>query len=270
MSNAQQQININEEDAFNYIIRYLNEGTKSGYSNYGYGLYLPNVMHNYLVLITGVNSNETDRYFKDISPAFYNAAWELCRRGLLRPGITTHGLQATSDGSAGNGYSITPKGKAWLEEAGKYDYVPIEPGRFARLLDKYGDWFGPSFRERCQEAIRCYGAHAYLACCAMCGAAAESIILALAIAKSGNEERVLKDYASAGGRGRIENLIIGKQPNGIQAEFRGYSSLLKYWRDTAAHGKISNITDNEAYTSLAFLLRFALFTSEKWDTLIQP
>jgi len=42
---------------------------------------------------------------------------------------------------------------------------------------------------------------------------------------------------------------------------------IKYWRDEAAHGKASNIGDNEAYTSLALLLRFAGFVNEHWQDL---
>jgi hypothetical protein len=46
--------------------------------------------------------------------------------------------------------------------------------------------------------------------------------------------------------------------------------LLKDWRDEAAHGKPSGITDNEAYTSLAMLLRFAQFVNDNWNTLVNP
>lgn len=195
--------------------------------------------------------------------------WELCRRGIIRPGIPTWDKAFTPNGSAGNGYSITSIGKEWLSKAGQYDYVPIEPARFAKIFENFGPKFGPGFLERSQEAIRCYSACAYLACCAMCGAATESVILFLAIAKSGDENKILKSYEAAGGRGRIESFIIEKKPPNIQTEFRGYSSLLKYWRDIASHGKKSNILDNEAYTSLALLLRFTQFVNDKWDELIK-
>jgi hypothetical protein len=42
----------------------------------------------------------------------------------------------------------------------------------------------------------------------MAGAAAESILLAVAIAKTGDETKVLKDYESAGGRGRVTKLVL--------------------------------------------------------------
>ena len=76
------------------------------------------------------------------------------------------------------------------------------------MVKPYQVRFGPGFYERAQEAVRCYGAHAYLACCVMCGASAESILLAIAIAKKGDEEEVLRLYATAQGRSRVENNIV--------------------------------------------------------------
>lgn len=267
MARIENQLDLDQEDAFHFIVLYLREGRKSPYADYGYGFYLPNVMRDYLETVKTVPHHDTDRHLPRISPSFYAAAWELCRRGILRPGIKAYGGQATPDGSSGNGYSVTPLGREWLQKVGQYEYVPVDPGRFARLLDNFSPRFGGGFQERCQEALRCYNAHAYLACCAMCGAAAESIILALAIQKSGDETKVMSMYSASGGRGRIENLIIGKKDKPIQDEFRGYISLLKYWRDIAAHGKLSGIQDAEAYTSLALLLRFAQFANDRWDEL---
>ena len=266
MKKQEKSITINEEDAFSFIVQCLREGN---YSSYGYDLYLPIVMRKYLISVFEVNDRETDRYLEKISPSFYAAAWELCRKGILRPGIAAKGLQSTDNGSAGNGYSVLPFGQEWLQKAEQYDYVPLEPGRIARILDSFGPKFGPGFRERAQEAIRCYRTPAYLACCVMCGAAAESIILSLAIAKTKDEDRILKDIEAKGGRTRIENLIIGQKSPNIQNEFRSYSSLLKYWRDIAGHGKKSNITDKEAFTAQDRLLRLALFANERWDDLIK-
>lgn len=267
MANSDKEVTLDQEDAFHFIVLYLKESRKSSYGSYGYELYLPNVMRDYLETVRGVSHHDTGRFLPTISPSFYAAAWELCRKGILRPGIKRHGEQVTDDGSGGNGYSITPLGREWLKKAGQYDYVPVDPGRFARLLDNFSPRFGSGFQERCQEALRCYNAQAYVACCAMCGAAAESIVLSIAVKKTGDEGEILKTYSSAGGRGRIENLIIGKKDKSIQDEFRGYLILLKYWRDIAAHGRVSEIKDPEAYTSLALLLRFAQFANDRWDEL---
>jgi hypothetical protein len=103
----------------------------------------------------------------------------------------------------------------------------------------------------------------------MCGAAAESILLATAIAKEGDEDGVLKIYATANGRVRLEGMIVGKANDHVKREFKGLTELLKYWRDEASHGKPSNISDNEAYTSLAMLLRYAAFVNGIWDSLTE-
>ena len=256
---------MNQEDATNLLVQWMRGPSQGQWSSYGYGIYLPSMIRAYLES-QGIQHHEQEQRLKEMIPHFYAAAWDLCRRGILRPGVRSYMAQATDDGNAGNGYSITPFGEKWLSESDRDDYVPTEPGRFAEMLEVFRDRLGPGFYERSQEAVRCYGAHAYLACCAMCGGASESIILSLAIAKK-NEQEVLKAYASANGRSRVENMIIGQAKNYLKREYQGYSSLLKYWRDESAHGKVSGISDNEAYTSIALLLRFAKFADDNWDDL---
>jgi hypothetical protein len=70
--------------------------------------------------------------------------------------------------------------------------VLAQPGSLAVTLSGYRGRYGDGFHQRSQEAIKCRNAEAWLGCCAMTGAAAESVLLALAIAKAGNEEDVLK------------------------------------------------------------------------------
>jgi hypothetical protein len=179
-----------------------------------------------------------------------------------------YGAQATNDGAGGNGYSITPFGRRWLAEADKDMFVPAEPGRFAEMIAPYAEVFGSGFQQRTNEAIGCYGAHLYLACCVMCGAAAESLLIHLAIAKDGDEEAVLTKYRAANGRRTIENIIIGQpQSQAMKRDFEVCFSLLKYWRDEAAHGRKSEITENEAYTSLGLLLRCAQFAKDNYQAL---
>jgi hypothetical protein len=199
-----------------------------------------------------------------VSSYFYNAAWNLCRRGILRPGASCYRGQETS---FNDGYSVTSFGGQWLQESNQDDYVPTEPERFAKMLDLVGSRLGNAYRERAQEAIRCYGAHAYLACCAMCGAATESILLSVAIEKTQDEKSILRDYDTSGGRGRIEKIILSGEKETFKNEFRMFTSLLKYWRDAASHGKIFGIADNEAYTSLGLLLRFSKFVFDNWENL---
>ena len=255
---------MTEEDATNLLVGWLRQPTNGQFSSFGYDIYLPNLIRSYLERKHQNDPQQVERDLREVMPAFFAAGWELCRRGIMRPGVHSYNAQATADGSAGAGYSLTPFGRRWLEERGHDDFVPTEPGRFAEMLDPVKDRFGVGFHQRSQEAIRCYGAHAFLACAVMCGAAAESVVLATAIAKHG-DLKVLAEYKSAGGRKRIENLIIGKARTQIQDEYRGYTTLLKYWRDESAHGTRSDIKANEAYTSLAMLLRLCKFIDDHWE-----
>ena len=62
-------------------------------------------------------------------------------------------------------------------------------------------------------------------------------------------------------------MVVGTLTEALRREFLGFTTLIKYWRDEAAHGKASQIGDNEAYTSLALLLRFAQFVNDHWSEL---
>jgi hypothetical protein len=260
---------MNVEDATSYILSSIHEPRVGGYSSYGYDLYIPNVIDAFIREKNPKNTNHqwNSQEARDLSPVFYAAAWDLCRRGIIRPGVRIMGAQSTETGSGGDGYSVTPFGRQWLEEGTDNSYVPTEPGRFAEMLRPHRDRYGPDFYERSQEAIRCYGAHAYLACCVMCGAAAEAILLAAAIAREGSDEKVLATYNSSQGRSRVETMLLGQARARLKIEIQGFLTLLKYWRDQAGHGAAANITDNEAYTSLALLLRFATYVDDWWSDL---
>ncbi len=260
---------MRQEDALLVIVRWLRAGRPTipeGLSHFGYDLFLPTLIRWYLGT-QGLDMFQAEPHIGKIFPIFADAAWALCRRGILRPGVNEYGAQVIDQGSGGSGFSITEFGQKWLSEEQEDTFVPTEPGRFAELLAQFQDRFGSGFLERAQEAVRCYGAHAYLACCAMCGASAESVLLATAIKKIGDEAEVLRTYSTANGRSRIENRVIGQASEHLKREFRGLTELLKYWRDEAAHGKASTISDNEAYTSLAMLLRYALVIKQNWNVL---
>ena len=257
---------MTEEDTANLLISWLRQPDHGDYASHGYDIYVPNLVRQHLSAEYRSDQQGLEQRLRELIPQFYAAAWELCRRGILRPGVNSLDAQATLEGSAGAGYSITPFGCRWLDETDYDDFVPTEPGRFAEMLDEFRRRFGPGFHQRSQEAVRCYGAHAFLACAVMCGAATESVILAAAIAKE-DEESVLKLYRAASGRRKVEKLLVGQARTQLQEEYRGYTTLLKYWRDESAHGQSSEIQDNEAYTSLAMLLRLCIFIDDNWQEL---
>ena len=202
--------------------------------------------------------------YRYIAPVFGAAAWDLCRRGVLLPGVVDRYGQIAGHG---DGYTVTPTGAKWIKAVAQGVPLPIEPGRFSKLLDGFTQRLGAGYEERSQEALRCYGASAYLGCCAMCGAAAESILLGMAIAEDGDQEKTEKSCSSGGDRRESENLILASQPENVQTECRGYLGLLKYWGDLTPHGKASGVGEAEAYTALMLLLRFAQFANDRWDEL---
>lgn len=254
---------IHPEDAMRFIVDALAKNPQE-FKNYGYDLYLIRAAERFATDVEGLqdHTGAQGRVY-ELSTVFFNVGWELCRRGILRPGVWRHGEQMTEEGSAGYGYSLTPYGKSWLASEDRHLFVPTEPERFAVLLEKYRARFGAGFHQRAQEALRCYDANAYLASCAMTGAAAESILLAAAIAVK-DEVTVMKEYRSSSGRRKVENIILHGKDD-LRAELLNQLSVLKYWRDDASHGTTSPISNEEAFVALAMLLRLAQFVEDNWS-----
>jgi hypothetical protein len=266
------QPEITIDSAIQFLAEYASGPRgRERYSSYGYEIYLPNVVWAFLTRVHGQPPSTTDAVHSDqgrrVFPTFYDAAWELCRRGVLRPGLQTSGLQSTDDGASGNGYSITEIGRRWLKEFPQAIYIPTEPVRFAKLLESFRPQLGEAFFQRSQEAAKCYFATAYLACCAMCGAAAEAVLLNVALAKTNDEQKIKKEYFRASGRTHIENLVVGQAEAKLSQTFRELTKLINYWRDETAHGTLSDITEFEAYEAMARLLRYAHFVVDNWERL---
>jgi hypothetical protein len=195
----------------------------------------------------------------------YDAAWELCRIGVLRPGeIAPRGMSAVA--RLGDYYSITEFGREWLKRAADQPF--LHQSHLNDVLQRYGGQFGDGYRQRAVEAVRSYQTCNYLAACVMSGAAAESILLALAIAKSGgNETQVLGAYLSKGGRDKVMKLLLGGTADAVAIPVRAALDVMKYWRDDAAHGRKTEISESHAYLSLTQLMRLAQIGSDHWDKL---
>jgi hypothetical protein len=261
------------DDAMQFLVRYLRDRRaardRERFGGGNYDVRLDLVARDYLAqsgtpeYLLNDAINRPDLHME----VFFAAAWELSRRGVLRPGVNSFGPHTTAPWAGGTGYSITPYGERWIREADEVDLVPMQPGRFAEILARGGERFGSGFVERAEEAVGSYNGHAFLACCAMCGAAAESILLALAIAKKGDDAYVLNLYAGRSGRSQVEKYLLSQQPAHVREEFDRYMGLLKHWRDDSAHGRAVKITEAEAYSSLALLLRFSIFAQNRWEDL---
>jgi hypothetical protein len=132
--------------------------------NFGYDLYLPHIFNLHLIArepAMGGNRNALYQGALELSPVFYAASWELCRRGILRPGVWRHGEQVHDHCQAGDGYSLTPAGRDWLASADPLLFVPTEPSRLGMMLGGFAARFAPGFNP--QEAAKCHFATAYLA-----------------------------------------------------------------------------------------------------------
>ena len=197
----------------------------------------------------------------------YDAAWELCRIGVLRPGEFAPRARAMAR-AFGDGYVLTKFGREWVKQASQRPIV--DPSRLSQVLQTFSKHFGDGYAQRATEAVATYRTANYLASCVMAGAAAESILLALAIAKEKNETKVLGEYNTRGGRRSITKLLVRGVTQSVAAQFETALQVLHYWRDDAGHGSMTTISETEAHASLTQLLRLAQFASDHWDVLTKP
>jgi hypothetical protein len=201
----------------------------------------------------------------DIAP-FQDAAWELARRGLLRQGPIMGGHPNTE----GDGFSLTAAGRVWIARYDQQGPFPLDPSRFALLIAPYSDRFGPAFAQRVTEAAGCYRTMNYFAACAMAGAACESIFVAIGIAQMNDEAKILRIYLGRDGRRLLMKEISGHWKLQAKQAADTAASILSYWRDNAAHGYATGITEFAAHDALSRLLRFASFVHQNWAQLTTP
>jgi hypothetical protein len=203
----------------------------------------------------------TDEHYRP----FYDAVWELARIGVIRPGRVAPKGQESANYDFGELWSITEFGFQWLVDASKRSYLDMS--RLSEIFASFTGRFGPGFAQRAVEAVRTYRTGNYLSACAMVGAAAESILLAVAIAKKGNEAEVLKMYQNPSGRSRVTTYVTGKSTQSIARQFQAALHILHYWRDDASHGVHTTISEVEAHAALSELIRLGQFASDNWDAL---
>lgn len=255
------------DDATAFLVDYIRQPRGSGgYPSFGYEVYLPNVVAAYLVEIERSTEHHSTIHnglrSRELSPYFYEAAWDLSRRGILRPSVKQFGGQTAGEG---DGYTVTAMGREWATSTA--GTIILEPTRLGKAFQNLSQRLGPGFLQRANEAARCHTFGLNLACCAMCGAAAESILLAIAIAKSRDEGATMRTYQAAQGRRKIIEEIVGAARSALAGPFRSATGLLSYWRDDAAHGIASNISEIEAHEALSRLLRFSQFANDNWAEL---
>ncbi len=267
---------LHVDDAIDYLVQFLAREirdiprrvfTPTSETKYGCDLWIPNIVRGFWRARQSSFDTLNHEQLKPYYQPFYDAAWELCRIGVLRPGEVTPAREhQVMRGFGGDGYSLTLFGSEWVQKAAT-ERPLIDPGRYGEVIKPFTDRFGVGFAQRAAEAAHCHRTNSYLACCAMAGAAAESILLAVAIAKVGDEAAVLADYRRAAGRKKITDQITRGLARGLAEQFRTGTELSSHWRDAAAHGTATTISEIEAQHSLSQLLRFAQLTWSNWKTL---
>lgn len=259
---------MTEAEAYSYTVSYLRQGIVSPPSRNPQGDLNDHALDPRSLIGSFISEHEpgaTDRWndrVNELSPAFLSALWELCLLGVLRPGYPNLRFA----GSSSDSYSVTESGKKWLREAGESAFIPIDFDSFSALLEPFAE-FSPVFFERARDAALCWKAQAYFACCAMCGAAAEAVLLSAAVAKVG--DGVVATYSGKSGRARTEALVVGQAKAFVQQALHPLFGLIAYWRDQSAHGAASGVNRNEALTALRSLFYYAKLVHENWSELTQ-
>src|ERR1700683_27209 len=191
-----------EEQALDFIVEALRAGTNIGRNNYE--VYLDVVAEQFVRMYTTVPPGQGVEV-KNVMGPFYSGAWALCRLGVLRPGPTPGRSHLfTQNHEEAQGYGITEFGRRWIAET--QPILPTLPGKMTDMLLNTGRDFGDAYKLRSQDAVLAYNGHAYFACCAMVGAAAEAILLAATGHKLG-EEQATRIYTGSRGRSRLKTKL---------------------------------------------------------------
>lgn len=257
---------ITVHDALEFLIYCMRNPREHNHSHYGYEVWLPHIIYRYLSEIRGISRPNDSREQREISPFFYEASWELARKGYTRPGIKQYQDQDVSGGIS-NGFCLTESGRRWLKNFDEQPFIPADLTRLSEVIDQFGSLLGPGFLQRAHEAAQCYSGNLYYATCSMVGAAAESILIRVAISKTGDEASVLAKYRTRSGRQTLINELVGQKPDRLQVQFKSLMELINYRRDEASHGTTVEFSEFEAYDALSRLLRLGYFAKDNWSDL---
>jgi hypothetical protein len=255
---------IHFDDALEVLIKYLAALPQTTTKDHGGDLWIPHVVQGYWQLQPDPVGGDDleDRHYQP----FYDAAWELSRIGVLRPGEFAPRGWATDAGLfSGDTFSITRFGRTWLKDATQRPIA--DPGRLSHALQEFGARFGGGYAQRATEAVRTHRASNYLAACVMAGAAAEAILLSLATAKMGDPAKVLVEYNATGGRRRVIKRMGSNAAPALGVQLEGLLAPFVHWHDSAGFATMTSVSEIEARNALTDLLRLAQFVKEHWDEL---
>jgi hypothetical protein len=159
------------EDALNFLIDRLARvpGVGAGRANArqqlagGSDIWIDSVSKEYWTArgqsLEGMSQDNKESY----SAPFYDAAWELSRRGVLRPAAavpngqeSAHSIGARYNATPffGDGYSLTAWGRKWVKVAvTERAIMPANSGRITEVLHQFTHRFGQGYAQRAAKAV---------------------------------------------------------------------------------------------------------------------
>src|ERR1700683_3501088 len=150
-------MNLDHEDAFKILVAMLAarpDGYTDGNRPPMYDVWIPRIMDEFFrsnrIDTKGDPSFYHREEFQGVWRVFYDAAWQLCRRGIFRPGMSCPEGQGTGWGPPGDGFALTNVGREWLKHAADA-YFPTDPGRYVKTLERPGRLLGGGFLQRAGE-----------------------------------------------------------------------------------------------------------------------
>jgi hypothetical protein len=112
------RLHMHKDAATDFIIRFLRSPRQEGGPSYGYDVWLPSVITDYIRKVEGSTDFSPNlsggRRAHELAPFFFEAAWDMCIRGVLRPGIKSRPNLA--DGAGIDGYRLTSVGREMITD----------------------------------------------------------------------------------------------------------------------------------------------------------
>jgi hypothetical protein len=120
------------DDAFAILVEHcvqISQALSNAYDHYGNDIWIAGIVRSHWASKTDPNSLTDEHYLP-----LYDAAWELCRIGVLRAGPHAPTGQGQIGGGiySGDGYSITELGAGWLGNPDRR--VSADPSRMAEIF----------------------------------------------------------------------------------------------------------------------------------------
>jgi hypothetical protein len=108
------------DEALAYLVRHLRERGPASHGVHGYHFTVVDMARRFVQDELGERHPDPieNESTYAVSTAFYDAAWELARRGIVRPSVHTSFMQFDAFQAAGGGYSLTAIGSEWLAAQG--------------------------------------------------------------------------------------------------------------------------------------------------------